>query len=101
MSMILDLVSWFCLISGGFFVLVSTIGMLRFPDFFTRLHAASLADTLGCLLIVSGLILQAGFTLVSVKLALIIVFIFFTSPAASHALAKAAIHGGLKADKTS
>ena len=96
MTLLLDILSWIFLLAGSFFVLVSTIGLLRFPDFFTRLHAAGLADTLGILLIVLGLILQAGFTLVSVKLILIVVFIFFTSPAATHALAKAAIHGGLK-----
>lgn len=96
MTLVIDMFSWICLLSGGFFVLASTIGLLRFPDFFTRLHAAGLADTLGVLLITIGLIFQAGFSHVSVKLILIFVFIFFTSPAATHALAKAAIHGGLK-----
>jgi multicomponent Na+:H+ antiporter subunit G len=70
--------------------------MHRFPDFFTRLHAAGIADTLCALLILLGLALQAGFTLVSLKLFLIFVFLFFTSPAATHALANAALHGGLK-----
>ncbi len=99
MNFVIEIFSWVLLLSGCFFVLVSTIGLLRFPDFFTRLHAAGLADTLGVLLIVAGLILQAGLSLVSVKLLLIVIFIFFTSPAATHALAKAAIHGGLKQEQ--
>jgi multicomponent Na+:H+ antiporter subunit G len=70
--------------------------MLRFPDFFTRLHAASVIDTLGSMLIVLGLILQAGLSLVTVKLLLIIFLILFTTPTAAHALARAALHGKLK-----
>ncbi len=101
MNLLIEILSWIFLLLGSFFVFASTIGLLRLPDFFTRLHAASLADTLGCFLIVLGLILQAGFTLVSVKLILIVVFILFTSPAATYALANAAIHGGLKSDRQS
>ena len=96
MGVLLDILSWLLLISGGLFVLISTIGMLRFPDFFTRLHAASIADTLGSLLILSGLILQAGFDFISVKLLLVFFFITFTTPTAAHALAKAALHGNLQ-----
>ncbi len=95
MSTLLQVVSYFCLAAGAFFVLVGTIGVIRLPDFYTRLHAAGLVDTLGCLLILLGLILQAGFSLVTIKLLMIIGFILFTSPMANHALAKAAIHGGI------
>lgn len=70
--------------------------MIRFPDFYTRLHAASVIDTLGCMLIVLGLVLQAGLGMVTVKLLLIVFFILFTSPAAAHALAKASLHGYMK-----
>lgn len=96
MNMFIDLISWICLVSGGIVVVIGTVGMLRFPDFFTRLHAASVIDTLGSMLIVLGLILQAGLTLVTVKLLLIMFFILFTTPTAAHALAKAALHGKLK-----
>ncbi|MCG8325054.1 MAG: monovalent cation/H(+) antiporter subunit G [Thiotrichales bacterium] len=95
MSTILDLISYLCLISGAFFVIAGTIGVIRFPDFYTRLHAASLVDTLGSILIVIGLVIQAGLSLVSLKLVLVIGLILFTSPVATHALAKAATHGGI------
>lgn len=96
MGVIVDGLSWALLLSGSFFVVVSAVGVLRMPDFFTRLHAAGIIDTLGVMLIVAGLMLQAGFTLASVKLFLIFVFVLFTTPTATHALAKAALHGGLR-----
>lgn len=94
--MLADLLSWLFLLAGGFFVVVSAVGVLRMPDFFTRLHAAGVVDTLGTMLIVAGLVLQSGLTLVSAKLVLILVFILYTTPTATHALAKAALHGGLR-----
>jgi multicomponent Na+:H+ antiporter subunit G len=96
MNFILDLVSWFSLVAGGVILIIGTVGMLRFPDFFTRLHAASVIDTLGSMLIVLGLVLQAGLNLITIKLLLIIFFILFTTPTAAHALARAALHGKLK-----
>ena len=96
MEMFLDILSWLCLLSGGFFAIVGGIGLVRLPDFFTRLHAASITDTLGTMLIMFGLILQAGFAQTSIKLLLIVVFMVVTNPTATHALAKAARHGGLK-----
>ena len=72
------------------------LGVYRMPDFFTRLHAASVIDTLGTILILSGLILYQGFNLVSVKLLLILIFILITTPTAAHALAKSALHGKIK-----
>jgi multicomponent Na+:H+ antiporter subunit G len=75
---------------GVFFLIMGTIGVLRFPDFYTRMHAAGKCDTLGSLLIVTGLALYCGVTLGSVKIIAIAVFIFLTSPTATHAIAKAA-----------
>ena len=72
------------------------IGIHRFPDFYSRLHAAGITDTLCAMLILLGLGLQAGLSIAAFKLALIFVFLFFTSPTASHALANAAQHSGLK-----
>lgn len=92
----LEIVSWVMLLAGGLVGIIGGIGVLRFPDFYTRLHAAGMTDTLCALLIVAGLILQAGLTLASFKLALILLFLVFTAPTASHALARAAIADGIE-----
>ena len=91
-----DVLSWFCLVLGGSFVLIGGIGVVRFPDLFTRMHAASLTDTLGAGLILTGLMFQAGFAIPLAKLVLILLLILFTSPASTHALAKAALHSGVR-----
>ena len=96
MSGAVELASGILLALGGLFVLVGGIGILRLPDFFTRLHATGLNDTLGAAFMLIGLMVTAGFTLVSAKLALILFFLLFTSPTSTHALAKAALLGGLK-----
>lgn len=96
MTMFLDTIAWLSLISGSIFLIIGSVGLLRFPDLFTRLHAAGVIDTTGCILIIFGLMLQAGFTLITVKLFFIMIFILFTSPTATHALAKAALHGNVK-----
>ncbi|GIX33927.1 MAG: hypothetical protein KatS3mg125_1883 [Lysobacterales bacterium] len=84
------------LVLGALLGLVGGIGVLRFPDFFTRLHAAGVTDTLATGLFLSGLACLFGDWQATLKLALIFFFVLFTSPTASHALAKAALHGGLK-----
>ena len=96
MNIVLDVLSWACLAGGGFFCVVGGIGLLRMPDFYTRMHAASVIETLGAGLILLGLMLQAGFTLVTAKLVMIGLLIFFASPTAGHALARAAMLRGLK-----
>ena len=90
-----QLASALLLVAGSLFCLVGAVGLLRMPDFYTRVHAASLIDTAGAGLILLGLILQAGVSLVALKLLIIGLLIFFTSPAATHALAKAALDRGL------
>ncbi|MEN8170542.1 MAG: monovalent cation/H(+) antiporter subunit G [Pseudomonadota bacterium] len=94
--MIIDILSWLSLVSGGLVGVIGAIGMHRFPDFYSRQHAAGITDTLCAMLILLGLALQAGLSLAAFKLALIFLFLFFTSPTASHVLANAAMHGGLK-----
>lgn len=94
--MVADVISWAMLAAGSFFLLAGGIGLLRMPDFFTRLHAAGVTDTAGAGLMLFGLMLQAGFTLVTVKLLLALFLILFTSPTACHALAKAALQSGLQ-----
>ena len=74
------------------------IGIHRFPDFYTRVHAAGITDTMCAALFLLGLSMQTGLTLASVKLLLIFIFLFFSSPTATHALANAALLGGLKPD---
>ena len=95
MNALLDAASWACLTAGGVFCVISAVGLIRMPNFYTRMHAASVTDTLGAGLILLGLILQAGFTLVSAKLLVIGVLLFFTSPTATHALARAAFVRGV------
>ncbi len=73
-----------------------SIGLLRLPDFFTRLHAASITESLGMGLLVAGMVVQAGLSLIAVKLFFIFVLLLFASPTATHALAKAALHGNYK-----
>jgi multicomponent Na+:H+ antiporter subunit G len=96
MSALLDAASALCLAGGAFFCLVGAAGLLRMPDFYTRVHAASVLETLGAGLLLAGLALQAGFTLVTAKLLVIGLLIFFTSPTATHALAKAALARGIR-----
>jgi multicomponent Na+:H+ antiporter subunit G len=96
MELVLDLLSWVCLLAGAAFLLIGAIGVLRFPDFYTRLHAVSVCDTLGAGLVLVGLMLQGGLSLVTVKLLLMFFFMMFTGPTAVHALAQAALQGKLK-----
>jgi multicomponent Na+:H+ antiporter subunit G len=93
---IFEIVSFACLVVGSFFAVVGGIGVLRFPDFFTRMHGAGVTDTMGAGLILVGLMFQAGASLVTVKLVLILTFLLITSPTSTHALAKSALSHGLK-----
>ena len=93
---ILDVLSVALIGIGSVSLIIGALGVLRLPDVYTRMHAASITDTLGAGSIILGLILQAGLTLVAGKLFLILVFLFFTSPASSFALAHAALSSGVK-----
>jgi len=90
------LVAGVLMIAGVFFVLAGAIGVIRMPDFYTRMHAAGVTDTLGAELILLGLIVQAGFSQTSIKLVFIAFFLFLTSPTATHAVVGAAWQSGLK-----
>jgi len=92
---ILDIVSSLLLFAGVFFGLSGAVGLFKFPDFFTRVHAASVTDSIAVLLIIGGLLLQTSFDLNTAKLLFIGLFLMMTGPTASHALAKSARHGGL------
>lgn len=91
-----NLLSWTLLLTGGAFGILGGIGLLRFPDFYARLHAAGMTDTLCAVLIIFGLVLQSGVSLLSLKLFLILFFLLFTTPTATHALARAALADDLK-----
>lgn len=94
----IDVLSWILLTLGGAFVLIGGVGGLRLPNFYTRIHAASLTDTMATILIFVGMMLQAGFTLATLKLAAIMLFLLLTGPTATYALANAALLSGLKPD---
>ena len=94
--MILDILSGISIAIGAYFVLVGGIGLIRMPDLFSRMHPAGILDTAGAGFLLLGFILQADDWLVAAKLALIFVFLLFTSPVATHALAHAALLDGLK-----
>ncbi|WP_125152387.1 monovalent cation/H(+) antiporter subunit G [Clostridium rectalis] len=77
------------LIGGLFFFLVGTVGILRFPDVFTRVHSAAKCDTLGLFLSLIGLIIFNGFNVISLKIILVIIFVWITNPTATHLIGKA------------
>jgi multicomponent Na+:H+ antiporter subunit G len=83
-----------CMTGGLFFFLTATIGLLRFPDFFTRLHATGKGDTLAVLLFLIGFSLYEGLSLTSVKILFIAVFMFMAQPTATHALSRAGLRCG-------
>jgi multicomponent Na+:H+ antiporter subunit G len=95
MGLVLDGLSVACLLAGSAFAVIGGIGIVRLPDFFTRLHGAGITDTLGAGFILLGLMLQAGLALVTVKLLLIWFFLFITSPTSTHALAMSALTHGV------
>ncbi len=93
---LVDGLSWLLLLAGAAFVIIGAFGMLRLPDFYSRLHPAGLTDTMGAGLILLGLLLQAEVAIVAVKLLLIAGFLLFTSPTSGHATARAALAAGLR-----
>lgn len=93
---IAEVLSWVFIGTGSVFVIIGGVGMLRLPDFYTRIHAAGITDTMGSWLILVGLMFQSGWNLVTAKLVFLMFFMVATSPLASHALAKAAFLRDLK-----
>ena len=81
---------------GTFFVLFGTIGLVRLPDLYNRLQAATKCATLGICSILLGIIISQGISALSMKSLLCIIFLMITSPAAAHALAHAAHISGVK-----
>ena len=96
MGALLDTLSWVLLTLGGLSVLIGGIGALRMPDLYTRMHAASVTDSLGAILVLVGIMLQAGWSLATIKLIAILLFLLMTSPTSSNALASAALLAGTR-----
>ncbi|MEM9825079.1 MAG: monovalent cation/H(+) antiporter subunit G [Planctomycetota bacterium] len=91
-----EVLCWSCLIAGALFSMIGGIGIVRFPDFYSRLHGGGISDTAGAGLILLGLMIRAGFSLVAVKLGMILFFLMVVSPSSCHALAKSAMYWGVQ-----
>ena len=95
-ELVKDLVSWALFLAGGLAVVSGAIGIVRFPDFYTRMHAAGVTDTGGAELIIIGMLLQSPSWIVAMKLVFMGAFLFLTSPVATHAIAHSAWMVGFK-----
>ncbi|MDL1969384.1 MAG: monovalent cation/H(+) antiporter subunit G [Candidatus Desulfofervidaceae bacterium] len=98
-AMVVNILTIALVLVGLFFFFTGTVGLLRFPDFYCRMHATGKCDTLGSLMVLSGLALYEGYhnsLLIAVKIIFISVFIFLANPTATHAIAKAALVCGVK-----
>ena len=96
MDMLVLALSGLSIAIGVIALLIGSLGLIRLPDVYCRIHAVGMIDTAGASFIILGMIIHQGFSLVSFKLALIGVFLFFTSPIATHAVAQVAHKMGVK-----
>ena len=96
MMSVMTILSILFILGGLFFFTAATIGLIRFPDFFTRLHATGKGDTLAVFLSLVGLALYEGFSLTGLKIVIIAIFMFIAQPTATHAISKAGLRFGLK-----
>lgn len=94
MAIVVEVLSWFCFLSGGFLCLSGSVGLLRLPDFYSRIHACSITDTLAAPLLLSGVMLQTALSLDTLKLLMVLVFLLATAPTAIHAIVKGALVDG-------
>lgn len=95
MEGLLDILSWAFIVGGVFFIVTGSIGVVRMPDVYCRLHAAGMTDTMGAGFILVGMCFQAGLSLLTLRLLIVWAFLLITSPIATHALARAALFGGV------
>jgi len=84
------------IIIGAFFLIVSGVGLVRLPDFYSRAHAVGKTETLGVILILSGLAVYSGWELSTVKVLLIVLFLLLASPVATHAITRSAFVSNLQ-----
>jgi len=90
--MIISTLILILLAGGAFFFLVGTVGLIRLPDAFTRMHATTKCDTLGAGMILVALMFHQGLDMISLKLLVVLIFIWLTNPTAAHIIAKAAFN---------
>ena len=90
MEYLSEIFSWFFIVLGSLLILVGSVGLIRLPDFWSRLHAASISDTGGVFFLILGMMIQANSIWVFLKLLAVGIFLFISSPTASHAIANAA-----------
>ena len=98
-ALLIDILSWAMILAGSFFVIIGAVGILRFPDFWSRLHAASVTESAGMILLLIGMVMQTGWTLIAFKLGVIGIFMLITGPTSTHAVANAALVSGLRPPK--
>ena len=95
MTLVVDIASWVLILLGSVFTVTGALGLVRMPDVYTRMHAVSVIDTLGIGFMILGMALQAGLSLVTLKLLFLLALVFFTWPVVTHALAQACLHDGV------
>jgi multicomponent Na+:H+ antiporter subunit G len=95
-AIVVESASWLLIVAGSLFTVIGAFGLVRMPEVFTRMHAASVTDTLGAGLLIFGMMLQAGLSLVTLKLAFILGLFFFLAPVVTHALAQAVLHENIR-----
>ena len=93
---IAESMTWVFVVVGSLFLIIGAIGILRLPDFYSRIHPAGITDTMGAWLVLVGLMFASDSWLVTIKLVMLLLFLAITSPLAGHALAKAAYLRGLR-----
>jgi multicomponent Na+:H+ antiporter subunit G len=96
MTLLVETASWILILLGSAFTVVGALGLVRMPEVFTRMHAASVTDTLGVGLLILGMGLQAGLGLVTLKLFFLLLLFAFSAPVVTHALAQACLHEGIE-----
>jgi multicomponent Na+:H+ antiporter subunit G len=96
MTLLIDILSGLSIAIGVIALVTGSLGLIRLPDLYSRTHAVGMMDTAGVGFIILGLIIHEGFTLITVKLAAVGIFLFFTSPIATHAVAQVAMRSGVK-----
>ena len=84
------------ILGGAFFLMVSSIGLLRLPDFYARTHVVGKSETLGAMLVLVGLAVYNGWALSTIKVLIILVFVMIANPSATHTIARAALRYGLE-----
>ena len=96
MALLIELFSYLFILIGSILILVGSIGLLRLPDVFSRIHAVGMIDTAGIGFIILGLLLHSGFSNTSIYLIIMGAILFFTSPISGHAVAISAKQNNLK-----